>query len=326
MASCPGRMRNWWSRNYKVTRFAPLSLERGNPGPYTSGVRSATDLTPCLFPRRVSSDLFDERPGRNGRAHLRRPIHHHAPVAGRSSGQSLRLQSSFTPTTAAGRRPGHDHRHPRRQPATPDETNHETTRTFKPRQRAAHQMIFIGLLAMTVASYYRNLIPNFRAPTRARPGTRPSTGPESAGGLRASPSSTTGPQRTPTRMPYPLISNNWSMTDSADATTASAHSAPPACPSSGGTAMCVARKSPPTFTPGKASATEPTHNPWFRILCDRAGRSPRPKYVSADKREIHLRRMKLAAKTKHRRGRSARHATIEIIARPRYRLRQSLRL
>ena len=177
-------------------------------------------------------------------------------------------------------------------------------------------MIMVALLALSIAAYYRNLIPKFRGAYQAAAWHSALHGAEAGAdyalrqlnnwaGSNADPNS------------YPWATNSWSYTDSSYTTNGERSLNLSICPVLGGPGNVRVTKITADVYTRENYGPAPTLNPWFRIRstarCDLPG-----KYVSADFRDIKLRRMKLSAKTNTGADDPYVSRTVEIIARPRY--------
>lgn len=177
-------------------------------------------------------------------------------------------------------------------------------------------MIFIGFLAVSVAGYYRNLVPNFRGTYQAAAWHEALHGAEAGADYALSLLNTWAPANSSPDS-YPWTTNNWTYTDSSYATNGERSLATDSLPVLGGPSNVRVTKLTADVYTRESAGSSATLNPWFRIRSTARANLP-GKTVSADSRDITLRRMKLAAKTNT--GADDPHVTrtVEIIARPRY--------
>jgi len=177
-------------------------------------------------------------------------------------------------------------------------------------------IILVGLLALSVASYYTNLIPKFRGAYQGAAWHEALHGAE-AGADYALRQLNDWIPATSDPNSYPWTANNWTITDSTYATNGERSLATASLPFLGGPSNVRVTKITADVYTREDFGANPTYNPWFRIRSTARADLP-GKSVSADSRDIALRRMKLAAKTGG--GADDPHVTrtVEIIARPRY--------
>ena len=177
-------------------------------------------------------------------------------------------------------------------------------------------LIMVALLALSVASYYRNLIPKFRGTYQGAAWQEALHGAE-AGADYTLLQLNTWAGSTPDPDSYPWTTNSWSYANSSYTANGERSLDTASLPVLGGQSNVRVTKITADVYTRENFGTTPTLNPWYRIRCTARADLP-GKYVSADSRDIALRRMKLAAKTGT--GADDPHVTrtVEIIARPRY--------
>jgi hypothetical protein len=177
-------------------------------------------------------------------------------------------------------------------------------------------MIFVGVLALSVAAYYRNLIPKFRATYQGAAWHEALHGAE--GGEDYAINVLNGwalAGLDPANFPW--TTSNWSYTNSSYTTNGEVSLAASMLPVLGGPSNVKVTKVTADVYTREVIGTTPSYNPWYRIRSTARADLP-GKYVSADSRDIQLRRMKLAAKTGT--GADDPHVTrtVEVVVRPRY--------
>ena len=177
-------------------------------------------------------------------------------------------------------------------------------------------MIMVALIALSVASYYRNLIPKFRGTYQGAAWHEALHGAEAGADYALRQLNTwTGTTTDPNA--YPWSTNSWTYTNLLYTANGERSLDAASLPVLGGPSNVRVTKITADVYTRENFGTSPTLNPWFRIRSTARADLP-GKYVSADSRDIALRRMKLAAKTGT--GADDPHVTrtVEIIARPRY--------
>ena len=177
-------------------------------------------------------------------------------------------------------------------------------------------MIFIGILALSIVSYYQNLIPKFRGSYQGVAWHEAFHGAEAGADfalrqLNIWAASNTNPDA------YPWTANSWSYTDATYTTNGERSLDNSQQPFLGGQSNVRVTKITADVYTRENYGSYPSLNPWFRIRSTARADLP-GKYVSADSRDIQLRRMKLAAKTVTGAADPNVTRTVEIIARPRY--------
>jgi hypothetical protein len=177
-------------------------------------------------------------------------------------------------------------------------------------------MIFIGVLALSVAAYYRNLIPKFRGTYQGAAWHEALHGAEGGADyvinvLNGWALSGLDPAN------FPWTSSSWSYTDASYTTNGEVSLAAASLPVLGGQSNVRVTKVTADVYTREVIGSTPSYNPWYRIRSTARADLP-GKYVSADSRDIQLRRMKLAAKTAS--GADDPHVTrtVEVVVRPRY--------
>src|ERR1043166_7817938 len=156
-------------------------------------------------------------------------------------------------------------------------------------------MIFVGALALSVAAYYRNLIPKFRATYQGAAWHEALHGAE--GGADYAINILNGwalDGLDPVNFPW--TSSNWSYTNSTYVTNGELSLAASVLPVLGGTSNVRVTKVTADVYTRENVGSPASYNPWYRIRSTARADLP-GKYVSADSRDVQLRRMKLAAKT-----------------------------
>ena len=177
-------------------------------------------------------------------------------------------------------------------------------------------MIMVGLLSLAIVSYYQNLIPKFRGAYQGAAWHEALHGAEAGADyalrqLNNWAGSYTNPDG------YPWTGNNWANSDASYPINGERTFASSQLPFLGGQSnVRVTSITADVYTRENFGAA-PTLNPWFRIRSTARADLP-GKYVSADSRDIQLRRMKLNAKTGTGSPDPNVTRTVEIIARPRY--------
>ena len=177
-------------------------------------------------------------------------------------------------------------------------------------------MIMVGLLALSVASYYQNLIPKFRGTYQGAAWHEALHGAE-AGADYALRQLNTWAGTTPDPNAYPWSTNSWSYTSALYTTNGERSLDGAVLPVLGGQSNVRVTKITADVYTRENFGSSPTLNPWYRIRSTARADLP-GKYVSADSRDIQLRRMKLAATTGTGAADPNVTRTIEIVARPRY--------
>ena len=177
-------------------------------------------------------------------------------------------------------------------------------------------MVLVGVLALSVVSYYQNLIPKFRGSYQGAAWHEALHGAEAGAdyALRQL-NSWAGSNANPDT--YPWTTNSWSFTDPTYPTNGERSLDASQCPFLGGQSNVRVTKITADVYTRENYGAYPSLNPWFRIRSTARADLP-GKYVSADSRDIQLRRMKLAAKTGSGVADPNVTRTVEIIARPRY--------
>lgn len=177
-------------------------------------------------------------------------------------------------------------------------------------------MIMVGLLALSIASYYQNLIPKFRGSYQGAAWHEALHGAEAGADyallqLNNWATTTSNPDA------YPWSSNSWSYASLLYTTNGERSLDASQLPVLGGQSRVRVTKITADVYTRENSSSSPSLNPWFRIRSTARADLP-GKYVSADSRDIQLRRMKLAAKTGTGADDPNVTRTVEVIARPRY--------
>lgn len=177
-------------------------------------------------------------------------------------------------------------------------------------------MIMVGLLALSIASYYQNLTPKFRGSYQGAAWHEALHGAEAGADyalrqLNSWAGNLTDPDA------YQWTSNGWSYTSALYSTNGERSLTDTQRPVLGGQSnVRVTRITADVYT-RENFGSSPSLTPWFRIRSTARADLP-GEYVSADSRDIQLRRMKLAAKTGSGAADPNVTRTVEIIARPRY--------
>jgi len=183
-------------------------------------------------------------------------------------------------------------------------------------------MLLVGILALGVVSYYQNLIPKFRGAYQGAAWHEALHGAE-AGADYALSQLNTWAGTTSNPDAYPWTANSWTYTNASYATNGERTLAASQLPVLGGQSNVRVTKITADVYTRENFGTSPSLNPWFRIRSTARADLP-GKYVSADSRDIQLRRMKLAAKTSTGAADPNVTRTVEIIARPRYTFRYAI--
>ena len=183
-------------------------------------------------------------------------------------------------------------------------------------------MLLLGVLAMSVAGYYRSLIPKYRSTYQGTSWHEALHGAEGGADyvlntLNTWAATTSDPQA------YPWTTNNWTITNALYSTNGERTLNTASLPSLGGTNNVRVTKLAVDVYTREATGSGATYNPWYRIRSTARADLP-GKYVGTDKRDTELRRMKLAATTGS--GLPDPHVTrtVEIIARPRYKASRAI--
>ena len=177
-------------------------------------------------------------------------------------------------------------------------------------------MILVGILALSVVSYYQNLIPKFRGSYQGAAWQEALHGAE-AGADYALRQLNTWAGTTPDPNSYPWSTNSWSYTSAFYTTNGERSLDSSQLPVLGGQSNVRVTTITADVYTRENFGTVPTLNPWFRIRSTARADLP-GKFVSADSRDIQLRRMKLNAKNGSGGADPNVTRTVEIVTRPRY--------
>jgi Tfp pilus assembly protein PilX len=177
-------------------------------------------------------------------------------------------------------------------------------------------MILVGVLSLSVVSYFQNLVPKFRGSYQGAAWHEALHGAE-AGADYALRQLNSWATTTSDPTAYPWTTNSWSYTDATYQTNGERSLDGSQLPFLGGQSNVRVTKITADVYTRENSGSSASLNPWFRIRSTARADLP-GKYVSADRRDIQLRRMKLAAKTGTGAADPNVTRTVEIIARPRY--------
>ena len=177
-------------------------------------------------------------------------------------------------------------------------------------------LVVIATIGFSVAAYFGTFIPKYRATHQGAAWQESLHGAEAGADYAMSLINTwCGSSANPDA--YPWTANSWSYTNALYTANGERTLDGSQRPVLGGpNNVRVLKLSVDVFT-REASGTSPTYNPWFRIRSTARADLP-GNFVSSDRRDAELRRMKLGAKNGS--GASDPHVTrtVEVIARPRY--------
>lgn len=177
-------------------------------------------------------------------------------------------------------------------------------------------MILVGILALSIVSYYQNLIPKFRGGYQGAAWHEALHGAEAGADyalrqLNIWAGTTTDPNS------YPWTTNSWSYTNGSYTVNGERALDSSQLPVLGGQSNVRVTRITADVYARENFGTVPTLNPWFRIRSTARADLP-GKLVSSDSRDLQLRRMKLNAKNGTGGADPNVTRTVEIIARPRY--------
>ena len=177
-------------------------------------------------------------------------------------------------------------------------------------------MLLVGVLALSVVSYYQNLIPKFRGAYQGAAWHEALHGAEAGADyalrqLNDFAATNTNPDA------YPWATNGWSFTDLTYPMNGERSLTDTQRPVLGGQCNVRVTNITADVYTRENYGSSPSLNPWFRIRSTARASLP-GKYVSADSRDNQLRRMKLNAKTAFGTDDPNVTRTVEVIARPRY--------
>ena len=177
-------------------------------------------------------------------------------------------------------------------------------------------MILVGILTLSVVSYYQNLIPKFRGSYQGACWQEALHGAE-AGADYALRQLNSWAGSNPNPDAYPWTTNSWAYTNATYSTNGERSLDSSQLPFLGGTSSVRVTKLTADVYTRENFGSSPSLSPWFRIRSTARADLP-GKYVSADSRDIQLRRMKLNAKNVAGAADPNVTRTVEIIARPRF--------
>ena len=183
-------------------------------------------------------------------------------------------------------------------------------------------LLIIATLGVTIAGYYRGIVPKFRGTHQGVSWHEALHGADAGVDLAiASLNNWAATGTNPDA--YPWTSNGWTLTNPSLASNGERTLATGSLASLGGpNNVRLTRLAVDVYT-RETIGTTPTHTPWYRVRST-ARADPPGKYVPQDSRDVEVRRMKLSAKTAA--GADDPHVTrtIEVVLRPRYRFSRAI--